>query len=161
MPTKRGEETWLPEVIALAKFYECEPASLFPADVLCLEKSNFEKEMDASDLVMAIPGPSSSMSPEQLLQVEGRQKLLESTIREQLASISPREAQVLRLRFGLSESGSDQITQKEIGERLGVSQERIRQIEGQALRKLRHPSRAIPIARAAFEQYNDLGKDQP
>ena len=57
-----------------------------------------------------------------------------------LATLSPREEQVLRLRFGLGER-SDR-TLEEVGVRFAVTRERIRQIESKALRKLRHPSRS-------------------
>jgi len=57
-----------------------------------------------------------------------------------LETLTQREEEVLRLRFGLDD-GSDR-TLEEIGGRFGVSRERIRQIEAKALRKLRHPSRS-------------------
>ena len=57
-----------------------------------------------------------------------------------LDTLSARERRVLQLRFGLSE-GHDR-TLEEVGKRLGVTRERIRQIEAKALRKLRHPSRS-------------------
>jgi len=65
-------------------------------------------------------------------------------LREQLStaldSLSPRERRVIEMRFGLdSQSGR---TLREIGAELGLTKERIRQIEGEALRKLRHPSRS-------------------
>jgi RNA polymerase primary sigma factor len=57
-----------------------------------------------------------------------------------LATLSPREEQVLRLRFGIGEPQDH--TLEEVGGRFAVTRERIRQIEAKALRKLRHPSRA-------------------
>ena len=59
---------------------------------------------------------------------------------ELLRTLSPREEQVIRMRFGL-EDGSEH-TLEEVGLRFKVTRERIRQIEAKALRKLRHPSRA-------------------
>jgi len=65
-------------------------------------------------------------------------------LREQMAgalhSLTPRERRVLQLRFGLD--GGQHRTLAEIGQELGVTRERIRQIEAKALRKLRHPSRS-------------------
>ena len=57
-----------------------------------------------------------------------------------LATLTPREAKVLRLRFGL-EDGRPR-TLEEVGKEFDVTRERIRQIEAKALRKLRHPSRS-------------------
>ena len=65
---------------------------------------------------------------------------LSETVRQVLDSLSPREAKVLRMRFGI-EMQSDH-TLEEVGKQCDVTRERIRQIETKALRKLRHPSRA-------------------
>lgn len=68
------------------------------------------------------------------------QNLLRERIEEVLSTLSPREARVLRLRFGL---GHDRAyTLEEVGQKFGLTRERIRQIEGRALRMLRQPSRA-------------------
>ncbi len=61
-------------------------------------------------------------------------------VKEVLDSLTPREAKVLRMRFGI-EMNTDQ-TLEEVGRQFDVTRERIRQIEAKALRKLRHPSRA-------------------
>ena len=57
-----------------------------------------------------------------------------------LDTLSDREANILRLRFGIG--GKKAMTLEEVGEEYGLTRERIRQIEAKALRKLRHPSRA-------------------
>lgn len=64
---------------------------------------------------------------------------LKSKIEKSIASLNPRERAVLILRFGLN--GHEEHTLEDIGKRFGVQQERIRQIEAKALRKMRHPSR--------------------
>ena len=66
--------------------------------------------------------------------------MLREKIEEVLATLPPREARVLRLRFGL-ETGTP-YTLEEVGEKFGLTRERIRQIEGKALQRLRHPRRA-------------------
>lgn len=66
-------------------------------------------------------------------------QFLKDNVDEVLEALSPREAQVLRMRFGLS--GERAMTLEEVGSRFGVTRERIRQIEAKALRKLKHPSR--------------------
>ena len=67
--------------------------------------------------------------------------------REILASLTPREAKVLRMRFGI-DMNTDH-TLEEVGKQFDVTRERIRQIEAKALRKLRHPSQ-IGTTYAAF-----------
>ncbi|MBX9568195.1 MAG: RNA polymerase sigma factor RpoD [Candidatus Obscuribacterales bacterium] len=68
------------------------------------------------------------------------QELLRDDIIEVMAGLSPRERDVLRLRFGLDDGR--QRTLEEVGQLFGVTRERIRQIEAKALRKLRHPNRS-------------------
>ena len=65
--------------------------------------------------------------------------LLKEQIADVLKTLAPREAEVLRLRFGLEDGRSR--TLEEVGQSFGVTRERIRQIEAKALRKLRHPVR--------------------
>ena len=67
-------------------------------------------------------------------------KLLGEKIQEVLDSIPPRESHILRLRFGL-ENGRVH-TLEEVGQKFGLTRERIRQIETKALRRLRHPRRS-------------------
>jgi len=68
---------------------------------------------------------------------------LEEQTRKVLATLTPREEQILRMRFGIGEKSD--YTLEEVGQRFAVTRERIRQIEAKALRKLRHPSRAKNI----------------
>ncbi len=67
------------------------------------------------------------------------QSLLRERVARLMADLTPREARILRLRYGLD--GDRQHTLKEVGEKFGVTRERIRQIERRAIRKLRHPHR--------------------
>jgi RNA polymerase primary sigma factor len=79
---------------------------------------------------------TSSPTPNQV----AYQNLLRDKIDAVLGTLSPREARILRLRFGL-ENGQT-YTLEEIGQKFGLTRERIRQIEGKALRRLRHPRRS-------------------
>ena len=67
-------------------------------------------------------------------------ELLREDLAEVLSGLSPRERDVLRLRFGMDDGR--QRTLEEVGQLFGVTRERIRQIEAKALRKLRHPNRS-------------------
>ncbi len=77
----------------------------------------------------------------------------EST-RDVLGSLTPREAKVLRMRFGI-DMNTDH-TLEEVGKQFDVTRERIRQIEAKALRKLRHPSRS-DMLRSFLEMDKDIG----
>jgi RNA polymerase primary sigma factor len=68
------------------------------------------------------------------------QSMLKEKLEEVLSTLSPREARILRLRFGLDDGTA--YTLEEVGQKFGLTRERIRQIEGRALRRLRHPRRA-------------------
>ncbi|MBC7234251.1 MAG: RNA polymerase sigma factor RpoD [Chloroflexi bacterium] len=90
---------------------------------------------DNSALVDFIPDES-LISPAE----ETSRELLREQMNDILSSLSDRERDVLALRFGLVDGESH--TLEEVGQRFGVTRERIRQIEAKALRKLRHPTRS-------------------
>jgi RNA polymerase primary sigma factor len=77
-----------------------------------------------------------SPSPAQIVYYQ----MLRERIDQVLATLSPREARILRLRFGLDCDRA--YTLEEVGQKFGLTRERIRQIEGKALRRLRHPRQA-------------------
>ena len=76
---------------------------------------------------------NSSLTPVQ----NATQSMLREKMAEVLGDLSPRESQVLRWRFGLYDG--HEYTLEEVGQKFGLTRERIRQIEGKALRHLRHP----------------------
>ena len=78
---------------------------------------------------------------------------LQEATKEVLSSLTPREAKVLRMRFGI-DMNTDH-TLEEVGKQFDVTRERIRQIEAKALRKLRHPSRAEKL-QSFLEQDDDV-----
>jgi RNA polymerase primary sigma factor len=92
---------------------------------------------------------TNALTPEQQVSL-GK---LSEAIEEALQDLTPREAKVLRMRFGL-ELNTD-YTLEEIGKQFDVTRERIRQIEAKALRKLRHPSRAEKL-KTFFPELGDL-----
>jgi RNA polymerase primary sigma factor len=81
------------------------------------------------------------------MDIVSESELREAIVRV-LSTLKPKEAQILRLRFGIGVP--DSLTLDEIGQRYEVTRERIRQIEAKALRKLRHPSRADALANVGF-----------
>ncbi len=81
----------------------------------------------------ANPGPAEATS----------NALLAEALKEILDTLTEREADVLRMRFGMYDGRTH--TLEEVGQIFGVTRERIRQIENKAIRKLRHPSRAKKI----------------
>jgi RNA polymerase primary sigma factor len=68
------------------------------------------------------------------------ESLLSDTVDEALSTLTPRQARILRMRYGLGNEHAH--TLKEVAARFGLTRERIRQIEREALRRLRHPSRS-------------------
>ena len=89
---------------------------------------------------------TSVMSPVDSATREG----LRESVREVLSGLTPREAKVLRMRFGI-DMNTDH-TLEEVGKQFDVTRERIRQIEAKALRKLRHPTRSDSLRSFLDEQ---------
>jgi RNA polymerase primary sigma factor len=69
--------------------------------------------------------------------------MLKEQLNEVLSTLTPREADVLRMRYGLDNEPPK--TLEDVGKAFNVTRERIRQIEAKALRKLRHPSRSKKV----------------
>jgi len=90
---------------------------------------------DPDELGSFIPDDNMPAPPE-----EASQQLLREEMEQVLGTLTPREARILRLRFGLHDGHS--YTLEEIGNKFGLTRERIRQIEHKALRRLRHPRRS-------------------
>ena len=79
---------------------------------------------------------------------------MRDVVKDVLDSLTPREAKVLRMRFGV-EMSTDH-TLEEVGKQFDVTRERIRQIEAKALRKMRHPSRSDKLKTFLEEDWFDL-----
>ena len=101
-------------------------------DPISLETPVGEEDSHIGDFIedQESPAPAEAASYE----------LLREQLNEVLHTLTPREEQVLRLRFGLEDGR--QRTLEEVGQQFNITRERIRQIEAKALRKLRHPSRS-------------------
>jgi len=140
-PRRQGDGCWRWRDIALqlARFHCVEPEELFPPAVLAVERPVASRRLNGDDIY-----PLLSAHQERLL--EGPEAALDRAelreqIRRALATLPPRDAEALRLRFGLDD-GVER-TLEEVGVALDVMRERARQLEARALRKLRHPSRGL------------------
>ena len=102
---------------------------------LSIDAPGPRQEDDGSPLVDYLPDEF-ALDPEG----EAYEKVLEEIVDQALTTLDPREAKVLRLYFGLDDQAP--MTLEEIGEVLGVTRERVRQIKEKALERLRHASRS-------------------
>ena len=119
------------------------PTDLWTTEQLTMElrRNTSTKEVDLNAMVAAL-----GMNSEEALHlIEGPspEKELEDkeaaeVVNEMLETLTPRESRVLRMRFGI---GCAEHTLEEAGKKLNVTKERIRQIEAQAIRKMKHPSK--------------------
>ena len=119
------------------------PTELWTAEQLTMElkRNTSTKEVDLNAMLSVL-----GINAEEALQLiapprpddELEEKEKNKLISEMLDTLTPREARVLRMRFGI---GCAEHTLEEVGEKLKVTRERIRQVEIQAMRKMKHPSR--------------------
>jgi len=144
----------LMEVLCLA------PTDLWTSEQLTLRlrHNSVERDMNLDGMRAALGVNAEealrliATTPEEAME----EKDIQNLITEQLDSITPREAKVLRLRYGI---GCHEHTLEETGEVLEVTRERIRQIEIAALRKLKHPQRSV-VLRQLTEDYKPDGRQK-
>jgi RNA polymerase sigma factor (sigma-70 family) len=130
---KHGD--WLPSVIKLAELTNTMPVELFSdAQYYPLDVNVAQFEMGQEEVMQLL---NNTHAPDPSEAIEYRE--MQQGIDDVLDSLTPREAEVLRLRFGID---GKEHTMEEVGQVYGVSRERVRQLEAKALRKLRHPARA-------------------
>ena len=123
------------------------PTELWTAEQLTMElkRNTSTKEVDLNAMLSVLginteealqmiepPKPDEVLEEKEKAQVVG----------EMLDSLTPREARVLRMRFGI---GCEEHTLEEAGKKLNVTKERIRQMESKAMRKMQHPSRMVEL----------------
>jgi RNA polymerase sigma factor (sigma-70 family) len=121
---------WKDTALKLAVFFSVIPEDLFPPVSLKIKSCNKTVEIDSSEI------PALSRNPDQFLLVEHSE--ISDNIKKALCTLTPREAKVIDMRFGLKGEKCD-LSLDDVAEAFDVSRERIRQIEGKALRKLRQP----------------------
>lgn len=130
--------TWHELAYKLADFFDCMPEELFSEfqQEIALETTTSYAEATYIEMQRLATRLQEPVTPE--LAYEAKQ--LRGAITHALGTLTPREARVIRLRFGFE--GGEELTLKQIGKLFNVSGARIRAIEMKALRKLRHPSRS-------------------
>ena len=128
-----------------------EPTTKEIADELHIEESKVEEVLKIAQEPVSLETPIGEEEDSHLGDLiqddeasqpseEASYTLLREQLEEVLSTLTPREEQVLRMRFGLTDGKPH--TLEEVGKEFDVTRERIRQIESKALRKLRHPSRS-------------------
>jgi RNA polymerase sigma factor (sigma-70 family) len=138
-----AEGNIIPEVLKLCDYLNKMPLELFSVDQIVPLKTN-TAELDMSlDEVEMLMLPASERPDPELLFANGQ---FNNAIKYALETLPPREAKVLQLRFGID---CEEHTYEGLGQIMGISKERVRQIEASALRKLRHPSRFDKLQIAA------------
>ena len=137
-PMSRRQGDWLPVVRKIADALGVLPEELFTGDQIerPIPKNVAEMRIDAHDLMALGAGELPPALPSEIYDLVE----LRSIVDELLTTLTPREADVLRRRFGIGDGIEYDL--EEVGKAFNVSRERIRQIESKALRKLRHPRRA-------------------
>ena len=127
-----------PEEISKRLGGEITPEKIRELQVIMMEPTSTDLVVgdDSNSTIGDFLEDRESQSPEDYLRLE----LLKETMNSVLGELTEREEKVIRLRFGLD--GSRPMTLEEVGKEFGVTRERVRQIEGQALHKLEHPVRA-------------------
>ena len=94
------------------------------------------KDSEDSNNMYEVMSSDSSPKPDKILMNESLRKEIERS----LSTLTPREADVIRLYFGLS--GKHPMTLEEIGEKFDLTRERVRQIKEKSIRRLKHTSRS-------------------
>lgn len=122
---------WKSEVYKISEAFGCEPEDIFPEHLQKIRKNNYEIECDSQFLIEDIK------NQEELVLDSEIKKMISSS----LQNLNRKEETILRLRFGFEEDGEH--TFQEIANQLGLTRERVRQIEAKALRKLRVPLKEL------------------
>jgi RNA polymerase sigma factor (sigma-70 family) len=136
----RASKYWSVPAIMLAAFFETEPETLFPDSVLLLRKGRSVSKIDGADFVKLAKAIMQGDARNEFAEIEVGQLFLKERVGDALGSLSDKERSIIEQRFGLT--GDDENGLDELAAGLGVSRERIRQIECKAIRKLRQPSRS-------------------
>lgn len=144
---RRNKMEWRPTALALATFYRVSVLDLFPDSIREIEEPVAVRVMDGEEIRQALSShqENAALPPDEVLE----RQHLEGTVGRVLEMLTPREEHIVRERFGFN---GLKRTLADVADEQGVSVERIKQIEGKAIRKLQHPSRAGLLADAVGYQ---------
>ncbi|MFH1451419.1 MAG: sigma-70 family RNA polymerase sigma factor [bacterium] len=121
---------------------------LFPLELYKIERTRLTAEVNFTDLLGSVGNPFLLPAPSDPYQEIEERERTEETMRILTESLTPRELQVIKMRFGLGNDVTH--TLEEVGKEFGVRGERIRQIEGKALKKLQHRKNKSQLEKIHF-----------
>ena len=132
--------SWDPAAINIANFCCMEPEELFPDGIKMIVKNHVTLNVDAKELAKMLPDGTDAMAlPAKIVDTE-----LKEAVSKAMVNLTPRKRAVLEERFGLNKEHEGK-TLREVGEGLCVGPARVRVIEQEALRQLRHPSSKLRV----------------
>jgi RNA polymerase sigma factor (sigma-70 family) len=143
---------WRPIALQLANFHCVEPEELFPDIVHNVTQATASRKFDGDEVVPLLSQYSAAqraLPDEALIARES-----DTRLRRVVATLSPNEAAVLRARFGFDDGEEHSL--RAVGQQMGRTQERVRQIEDRALRNLRHPRRRLLLTTGSLPKIADL-----
>ncbi len=124
----------------LADLLNCEVGWLFPTHLYSVTWPRVAVEMPVERMLPLLAAPKDVLALPPTQETLMVAEELRATIHAKLDTLRPREARIMRQRFGLD--GGHEWTLREVAETEGVTPQRIREIEASAIRKMRHPSRS-------------------
>ena len=135
--TKRGK--WRPSLLKLAKFFNCLPEELVPPQHLeeSLSRNTTTLEVGRADLKKIASWAMQDKAVVDPLLLLAQGEAVEG-VQTALGHLKPRERHVVAMRFGLD--GESPATLDEVAETMGVTRERVRQIEAKGMRRLKQPT---------------------
>tara|TARA_R110000868_G_C10972576_1_gene770502 strand:- start:30955 stop:31563 length:609 start_codon:yes stop_codon:yes gene_type:complete len=149
MSPLNAEGDFWPFIYEITDLLLCSPEDLFSEAQLTMELATNKRTVLMREAEVKMLAQTHNTAP--MLEEIIDQDKVKQMVMEKLDMLTPREAKVLTLRFGLDNCGDH--TLDEVSKVFGCNRERVRQIEAKALRKLRHPSRSEDLKEYLDEGY--------
>ena len=139
-PIRQRDGDWTPAIVHIGETLNSMPSDLFPAQHLdrALKLSSAEVEMSFDDIAL-MPGSACDLIEYRTPETDAIDGDIRAAVTDALNLLTERQQDVIQSRY-LADRAD---TLEQIAQRMGVTRERVRQIEHQALRKLQHPSSPI------------------